>query len=377
MVFVLLFGGNILILALLSAYNKKNSDTAIRYHCNAQLVMTLSYLFVFARLFSSMKIFAILNSATMMASLYLEALALSSLADILTPRMRKNLAGVFYCGLFVYVVFAIAFDLIHIRIVIISLISFALILYPSLRVLRTRNRSTLLSLLGILFLFMVAATAIRIVDAIRIGPDLVLFGPSLGESVTLVSFYVYIVLGSVGIILLAKEKTDARLVRLANYDSATGALNRDGFIAAMTSSVERCSYDNEAFSMILIDIDSLDEINDIDGFAAGDKIIVHAAERLVGEVGGSGFVGRLSGDEFMVFLKAVDSRHIHEAMAKLQVAVVVDPPDDIPFTVSAGAATFDYPAGRSIGLSQIYTACSGALRGAKKNGYGSRVVAIV
>lgn len=377
MIFILLFGGNVLILALLAAYNKKNSDAAIRYHLNAQLMMTLSYPFVLARLFSTMKVFAILNSSAMMAGIYFEALALSSLADILTPRMRKNLAGVFYSGLAVYVLYAVAFDFIHIRIVIVSLVSLVLVMYPSLRVLRTKDGSTLLSLLGTLFLFLVVVTIIRMADAIRIGPDLLLFGPSLGESVALVSFYVYMILGGVGIILLAKEKTDARLVRLATYDSVTGTLNRDGFIAAMTSSVERCSYDNEAFSMVLIDIDRLDEINDINGFAAGDKIIVHAAERLLGEVDGSGFVGRLSGDEFIVFLNAVDSQHVDEAMAKLQASVVVNPPDEIPFTISAGAATFDYPAGRPIGLSQMYATCSGALRGAKNKGRGGRFAALV
>ena len=375
-VFVVLFGGNLLILALLAAYNKKDADIAIRYHLYAQIMMTLSYPFAWAKLLSSLRIFAILNSSSLMVGIFFEALALSSLADILTRRMRKNLAAVLFCGLALYTVFAVASDLVHLRVIVLSLISLTLIMYPSLRVLRTKGGSALRSLLGVLFLFMVAATVIRMVDAIRLGPALVIFGRSPGEVVTLVSFYVYLILGGVGIILLAKEKTDARLVRIAHYDGATGTLNRDAFINATTRSIEKCSYDNAAFSMLLLGIDSLDDINDANGFAAGDGIVAHVAERLLGEVGGSGFVGRLSGDEFMVFLNAVDSRHIDEAIAKLQAAAAGDPPDGIGYTASIGAVSFDYPAGRAIGFSQTYAACSGALRGAKKNGPGNRIVAL-
>jgi len=387
-VFVVLFGGNLLILALLAAYNKKNSDAAIHYHLNAMIMMTLTYPFAWAKLLSSLRIFAILNASSMMAGIFFEALALSSLADILTPRMRKHLVTVLLFGLASFIAFVIAFDRIYIRVIILSFITLALVLYPSIRVLQAKGGSALRSLLGILLLFMVAATIIRMIDAIRLGTALVFFGPSLGEIVTIISFYVYMILGGVGIILLAKEKTDARLFRLANYDGSTGTLNRDGFITAVERSVEQCSYDNTSFSMLLIDIDGLDEINDINGFAAGDKIIAHAAERLLAGVrqssgggsgsgsGSTGFVGRLSGEEFMVFLKTVDSRRLEEEMARLQASVVGDFPDGLAFTVSIGGTAFDNPAGRAIGFSQIYADCRGALRGAKVKGHGQRFVAL-
>ncbi len=370
-----IFGGNLLILALLSAYKKKDSDAAIHYHFKAQLMLALSYPFAFARLYSSFRIFAVLNTSAMMVGIFFEALALADLADILTTKMKRNLGAILYCGLAAYVFSAVAIDLVQVRIVVFSLVTFVLIVYPSLRVLRTKNGSLLRSLLGALFLFMVAATVVRIIDAIRIGPTLVLFGPSLGESLTLVSFYVYLILGGAGIILLDKEKTDARLLRLSKYDGMTGALNRDGFIAAVTSAVEKCSYDNLAFSMLLVDIDGLDEINDSNGFAAGDRIIAATAERLLAGVGGSGFVGRLSGDEFMVFLSAVDSRRIDEEMARLRNAVVVDPPGGIPYTVSSGAAAFDFPAGRDISFPRMYADCGLALKKAKEKGPGSGFVA--
>ena len=374
-ILLFIFGGNLLILALLSAYKKKDSDAAIRYHFNAQIMMTLSYPFAFARLYSSLRVFAVLNTSAMMVGIFFEALALADLADILTARMRRNLRAILYCGLAAYVFSALAIDLVQVRIIVFSLVTLVLIVYPALRVLRTKDGSLLRSLLGALFLFMVSATVVRIVDAIRLGPALVLFGPSLGESLTLVSFYVYLILGGAGIILLDKEKTDARLVRLSKYDDMTGALNRDGFIAAVSRAVEKCSYDNQAFSMLLVDIDGLDEINDNNGFAAGDRIIVATAERLLAGEGGSGFVGRLSGDEFMVFLNEVDSRHIDGEMARLRNAVVVDPPDGIPYTVSSGAATFDFPAGRDIGFSRMYADCSLALRKAKEKGPGGAFVA--
>lgn len=373
---VLLAGGNVLILLLLTAYRKKYTDEAIRLHFFAQLMMVLSYPFALARLYFSFSILAFLNTAPLIASCYFEALALLSLTDTLSLVMRKTLRIFLIAGLLLYSASVLAFEAAYMRVLVLSFVNVVILVPPAIRVLRVKDGSALRALLGILFLAMMSAFTIRTIDAIRLGPELVVFGSSAGETVMMIALYIYLILGGLGVILLAKEKTDARLIRLAHYDEATGALNRDGFIDAMVTAIEKSSYNNEAFSMLLVDIDGLNEINEVNGYAAGNDIITHTFERLRELVGDKGFIGRLSGDEFMVFRKGIDREHLEDFVAALRRSVVADPPDGIAYSVSIGGAAFDYPAGKDIQFPMVHAACADALKTAKKRGYGEIVIAL-
>lgn len=375
-VMAFLFGGNFLILMLLTAYRKKHTDEAIRFHFFAQLTMFLSYPFGLARLYIPSDAFAILNTVPMIASCFFESLALLALSDALDQRLRKALKVFLLVGIALYCASVFAFKDAYLRILVMSLVNIVLILPPSVRVLRVKDGSALRTLMGILFILMMTAFAVRIVDAIRLGPALVVFGPTLGEIVTLAALYVYLILGGVGIILLAKEKTDARLIRLAYYDSSTGTLNRDGFIDAMTTAIEKASYDNEAFAMLLIDIDGLNEINETNGYVAGDRIIADTVEKLTLAAGEKGFIGRLSGDEFMIFLKGVGRQELHEFAAALRASVIDKPCEGIAYTISIGGGAYEYPAGRDIQFPMVHAVCADALKSAKKQGYDKAVIAL-
>lgn len=374
--FAYLSVGYLMILLLLITYNKKYADKAIRYHFFAQLMMTFGLFFGAARLYFPNNFFVVLNSVSFILSSFFESLALLTLADALTPEIKKKLRDFSIFGAIFYSASVFIFKDAYIRILVISLISIVIILPAALRVLTVKDGSALRTLLGILFLAMIVTQGIRIADALRMGPDLVVFGPTFGETLTVIALYVYLILGGVGIILLAKEKADERLIRLAHYDGVTGALNRDGFIDAMLTAIEKSSYDNEAFSMIIVDIDDLNDINEINGYTAGDAVIMNTVERLHGIVGDLGFIGRLGGDEFMIFLKGVDRQRLDTFMDTLHESVAKDPPEGIAYTVSLGAAAFDYPAGKDIQFPIVHAACTDALKEAKRKGRNEKAIAL-
>lgn len=370
-----LFGGNFLILVLLVAYRKKYADEAIRNHFFAQLAMIFSYPFGLARFYYPVDFFAILNTLPFIVSCYFESLALLALSDALSPKMRKSLRIILLGGSALYIASVLVFDAISIRILVMSAVNIILILPPAIRVLRVRDGSALRVLMGILFFTVMAALVVRVVDAFRLGPALVIFGPSVGEIANAASLYMYLVLGGLGIILLAKEKTDARLVRLAYYDNATGTLNRDGFIDAMMPAIEKSSYDNEPFSMLIIDIDGLNEINEIYGYSAGDGVIADVVDKLSSVSGDKSFIGRLSGDEFMVFRKGMDYEGLGEFAAKLKASMGTDPNLGLSYSVCLGGAAFEYPAGKDIQFPMVHAACADALKSAKMKGKGAIVLA--
>ena len=371
-----LFGGNFLILILLVAYRKKNTDEAIRFHFFAQLAMLFSYPFGLLRIYFSSNIFAILNTIPFIVSCYFESLALLALSDSLDRRMRKTLKIFLLTGLVLYCASAFVFSAAYFRILVMSFVNVTILLPPALRVLRVKDGSLLRKMLAMLFLLMMAAFIVRVVDAVRLGPSLVVFGPTLGEIITIASLYIYLILGGVGIILLAKEKTDSRLIRLAYYDSATGVFNRDGFIDAMVTVIEKSSYHNKAFAMLLVDIDGLNEINEIHGYDAGDGIIADTVEKLNAAVGDKGFIGRLSGDEFMAFLRDTDRQGLDDFVVALRASVSARPSGGVLYTISVGGAAFEFPAGKGIQFPMVHAACSDALKAAKKTGYDSVVIAL-
>ncbi|MDP2792384.1 MAG: GGDEF domain-containing protein, partial [Rectinemataceae bacterium] len=319
-------------------------------------------------------LFILLNSAPFIVSCYFEALALLKLSDALDSDMKKTYRSILIVGLFAYFFSVFIIGAIHVRILIFTAINSLLLVPAALRSIRLKNRSSLHKLLAVLFILMMSAFSIRVLDTLRLGPSLALFGPTFGEIAMIVFLYIYLLLGGVGITLLAKEKTDANLLHLAHYDESTGALNRDGFIDAAIMAIGTASKSNEAFSAILVDIDGFNEISETQGYVAGDCVIMNTVKRLREAVGAAGFVGRLNEYEFMLFLKGVDRRHVGDVAATIHKAIAKYANGGVAYSVSIGAVAFEGPSLLRHHFPLIHAACAQALDSAKKKGRGEMVI---
>ena len=81
--------------------------------------------------------------------------------------------------------------------------------------------------------------------------------------------------------IVAHYRTDENNRHLARYDTLTGLLNRYAFNDALTAALRGVA--NEAanrFALFTIDLDRFKEINDTEGHAIGDAVIVESAARL-------------------------------------------------------------------------------------------------
>ena len=80
--------------------------------------------------------------------------------------------------------------------------------------------------------------------------------------------------------------------------------------------------------MLFLDLDDFKRINDHAGHAAGDAVLMAAAERIRGCVRPTDLAARLGGDEFAVLLEDADERHgaevAHRIVALLSEAVTVN-----------------------------------------------------
>ena len=86
--------------------------------------------------------------------------------------------------------------------------------------------------------------------------------------------------------------------RLAETDPLTGCLNRRSIAPATNQLVESSKMKGRAVAFLMIDLDNFKQVNDLNGHAAGDRILVRMAEQIAMLLPGNALLARLGGDEF-------------------------------------------------------------------------------
>jgi len=93
--------------------------------------------------------------------------------------------------------------------------------------------------------------------------------------------------------------SEEKLRYLAEHDDLTGLHNRRSIVARLS---ERLAAGRRGpVAVLYLDLDRLKSINDYFGHAAGDFYLRVFAERLQASMQGLGTIGRIGGDEFLVF----------------------------------------------------------------------------
>jgi diguanylate cyclase (GGDEF)-like protein/PAS domain S-box-containing protein len=98
------------------------------------------------------------------------------------------------------------------------------------------------------------------------------------------------------------ESLNRQLSDQAIRDPLTGLHNRRYLEDALDHAVARGARSGEPLSVVALDLDRFKDINDTHGHAAGDRVLLRAAEVLRTHVRASDIVGRVGGEEFIVAL---------------------------------------------------------------------------
>lgn len=109
-----------------------------------------------------------------------------------------------------------------------------------------------------------------------------------------------------------KAKQIADVTRLSITDSLTGLFNR----SYLESKVTEFIMEGHKGTMFIMDIDNFKKVNDTFGHIAGDKTLQIFADTLRENTRKMDVIGRLGGDEFMVFFLDMTERSIAEEKAK-------------------------------------------------------------
>jgi len=99
---------------------------------------------------------------------------------------------------------------------------------------------------------------------------------------------------------LQQVREELRL--LTRVDELTGVLNRNAFLADANRTLALAHRHQYACTVLLLDIDGLEEINSQHGSRAGDLVLRTVADILGATVRHTDVIGRLGGDELAIFL---------------------------------------------------------------------------
>ncbi|WP_160168527.1 EAL domain-containing protein [Catenovulum agarivorans] len=100
-----------------------------------------------------------------------------------------------------------------------------------------------------------------------------------------------------------RQRVEEEMVAMACYDTLTGLSNRNAIYRHINERLT--SYHNRDVALILIDLDSFQQVNDAVGHNIGDQLLVKVAARLKKVIDKQHFLARLGGDEYAVFVDDV------------------------------------------------------------------------
>jgi diguanylate cyclase (GGDEF)-like protein/PAS domain S-box-containing protein len=104
-----------------------------------------------------------------------------------------------------------------------------------------------------------------------------------------------------------QKRQEQQLLHQAHFDTLTNLPNRFLCLDRLSQLLKEGHRDSRYVAVIFMDLDDFKKVNDSLGHEAGDRLLVHTAQRLADVVRESDTVGRLGGDEFIVLIGDLNS----------------------------------------------------------------------
>lgn len=151
---------------------------------------------------------------------------------------------------------------------------------------------------------------------------------------------------AVGLLEVVKSEQSRRAAAVAanrqhsRRDNLTGLPNRWEFDRLINIMISDAQNHELELSLLLIDIDGLQDVNQSDGYTAGDEVLADVARSIIAATRGADLLARYGDDEFAVVLADVDRGTCERVMERLRqkVEATVRAGDDV-VCVSLGATS--------------------------------------
>lgn len=160
-------------------------------------------------------------------------------------------------------------------------------------------------------------------------------------------------------------RKNEELLQNNKLDEFTKVYNKTNFIKYVENELESLS-SNGYCAFLVLDVDNFKAVNDVYGHLIGDKVLLKVAETLKNHIQDNGYIGRIGGDEFCIFIRNIqneeflckDVNNLITVISSLQID------KSIHITVSIGV----YIINEKEGYEEVFKKADHAMYKAKQNG---------
>ena len=130
----------------------------------------------------------------------------------------------------------------------------------------------------------------------------------------LLGIFLILVLLLVLYIIRTNRKQNEELIRTAELDGLTGAYNKRATEAYINKILTQMP--DEKGTFVILDVDKFKDVNDRYGHAAGDMVLHELAKTFFRHFRKDDIIGRIGGDEFVIYMRNTESKEIASARVK-------------------------------------------------------------
>ncbi len=139
------------------------------------------------------------------------------------------------------------------------------------------------------------------------------------------AFYLLMLLGGFGYLLLTREQLQQELARLDVIDPVTDVPNRRGFFNTLAPWLALARRPGAATALVLIDLDHFKRVNDGYGHPAGDTVLRSVIDVCKRQLRDSDQLGRVVGVEFALLLPRTGLAEAMLVAERIRVAIEATP----------------------------------------------------
>ncbi|MET1257133.1 diguanylate cyclase [Aliikangiella maris] len=137
-------------------------------------------------------------------------------------------------------------------------------------------------------------------------------------------------------IILKLQKDE--LSYMINRDQLTRLYNRQYFLKLAYKKLARSIQHERDLSIIIIDIDDFNQINEQYGLTVGDNVIKNVASILTQHCGKEDIAARYTGEEFIILVEECNLQMASDKAENIRQSVAAATPGGLDITVSVGVA---------------------------------------
>ena len=215
------------------------------------------------------------------------------------------------------------------------------------------------------FLGRVVALATGSVDTLSIGAS------NLVQAFSFLISIVCLIILSLGLVVMTKERSDERNRVLAMQDELTGLTNRRSILDTLDQQLAMARRSGQPLSLLMLDLDHFKRVNDSFGHLAGDAVLRQVASGIASRLRAQDIAGRYGGEEFLVILPGTTDDGAVQLAEELRKSIAAERIEigeghPITITISIGVCGGVPVAGQRV--EDLIDAADRALYSAKENG---------